>query len=185
VFRGLEAAVEALYRSARSRKLDYFVLDYYDPVLTHMLMPADRKARKMRSTRALAEPWEQKVSGQGFEACLRQLHLQAPDRPIVVAENGLFTPPRDSRPDGLSRDRFLHDAIATVRRVRAEGIAVHGYLHWTIADNYEWGSYAPRAGLHGVDRRDGVRFLDHDCQGVDAAEAYREAIRTARVSGCD
>jgi beta-glucosidase len=176
VLRGLDAFVEELYRSRRARKLDYFALDYYDPVLIHMLMPGTRKARGLRKVRILAEPWEQKISSRGFAACLRQLHLQAPGRPIVVAENGLFTPPDVPRPDGFSRDRFLRQAIATIERARAAGIRVQGYLHWTIADNYEWGSYAPRAGLHGVDRSDGLRLLAHDIQGCDAAGVYRRAL---------
>jgi beta-glucosidase len=28
-----------------------------------------------------------------------------------------------------------------------------GYLHWSLVDNYEWGSYAPTFGLVAVDRK--------------------------------
>ena len=33
----------------------------------------------------------------------------------------------------------------------ADGLDVRGYLHWSLLDNYEWGSYRPTFGLIGVD----------------------------------
>ena len=33
----------------------------------------------------------------------------------------------------------------------ADGIDVRGYLHWSLLDNYEWGSYRPTFGLVGWD----------------------------------
>jgi beta-glucosidase/6-phospho-beta-glucosidase/beta-galactosidase len=53
------------------------------------------------------------------------------------------------------------------------GVPVGGYWHWTLADNYEWGSYEPRFGLYGVDRERGLRWSELDSMGVDAAGAYR------------
>jgi hypothetical protein len=43
-------------------------------------------------------------------------------------------------------------------------------------DNYEWGSYQPRFGIHGVDRERGLRVLDTDAMGFDAAGSYRSII---------
>jgi beta-glucosidase len=34
----------------------------------------------------------------------------------------------------------------------SEGADVRGYLHWSLLDNYEWGSWAPTFGLVSVDR---------------------------------
>lgn len=34
----------------------------------------------------------------------------------------------------------------------ADGIDVRGYLHWSLLDNYEWGSFRPTFGLIGWDR---------------------------------
>lgn len=31
------------------------------------------------------------------------------------------------------------------------GLPLIGYLHWSLLDNYEWGSYAPTFGLIGWD----------------------------------
>jgi hypothetical protein len=47
-------------------------------------------------------------------------------------------------------------------------------------DNYEWGTYAPRLGLFGMDRRDpagGVRWMDTDAQGDDAAGAFSRIVQ--------
>ncbi len=168
-----QATADALYGSSRPRKLDYLTLDHYDPVAGNHFGPApSAAARRLRSRPGSAELWEQVLSPASLGVFLRQAHLQAPDRPILVAESGMCTPGSRPRPDGLTRDRFLRTACTEVLRARDEGIPVAGYLHWTLADNYEWGSYLPRYGLYGVDRRDGIRILDTDAIGVDAASVF-------------
>lgn len=37
------------------------------------------------------------------------------------------------------------------------GVDVRGYFYWSLLDNYEWGSYAPRFGLVDVDRQNGFK----------------------------
>ena len=61
------------------------------------------------------------------------------------------------------------------------GRPVGAYYHWTLADNYEWGSYQPRFGLFGVDRERGTRILDTDAHGDDSAGAYRRIIEGLRA----
>ena len=49
------------------------------------------------------------------------------------------------------------------------GVPVEGYWHWSLVDNYEWGSYEPRFGLYGVDRHrgeHGSRWLETDALGT-------------------
>lgn len=178
------ATVDALYRSPRPRKLDYLALDHYDPVMGHYVGPAPRGGRGLRPVPGFAPHWEQRVSPDGLAVVLRQAHLQAPDRPILVAENGLATPGRAPRPDGWTRERFLEAMCAEVLRARDEGIAVCGYLHWTLADNYEWGSYMARFGLYGVERTgEGMTISETDATGADAAGAFREIVRRDRARG--
>ena len=45
----------------------------------------------------------------------------------------------------MMRSPGLHDAMA-------DGIDVRGYLHWSLLDNYEWGSFRPTFGLIGWDK---------------------------------
>lgn len=173
--------VDALYASDTSRKLDFLAADYYDPVLSHMLMPAKASVRRQRRLWYLAEPWEQVVSHDGLRAFLTQAHLQAPDRPIIIAENGLCTPDTVARPDALRRDAFVRQACEVIRSAHSDGVPIAAYLHWTIADNYEWGSYRPRFGLHGVDRQGEVMVKATDATGLDAAGAYRDEIARHRT----
>jgi beta-glucosidase/6-phospho-beta-glucosidase/beta-galactosidase len=85
-----------------------------------------------------------------------------------------------ARPDGWNRPAFLRAHIAELLEAARRGAPVVGYLHWTLVDNYEWGSYAPRFGPHGVDRRGGPLILDTDSNGDDAAAAYREIVEALR-----
>ena len=67
-------------------------------------------------------------------------------------------------------------------RRSTSGVPVQGYWHWSLVDNYEWGSYEPRFGLYGVDRHrgeHGTRWLDTDSLGDDAGGAYRTDHRRA------
>jgi beta-glucosidase len=60
---------------------------------------------------------------------------------------------------------------------------VQAYLHWSLVDNYEWGSYTPRFGLFGMDRSDPAapRWLDTDSQGDDAAAEYARVLAGLRA----
>lgn len=172
--------VEELYGSSRARKLDFLSFDLYDPVIGNFAGLSKPGAGQHREHALIAELWEQEVMADAMAVYLRLAHLQAPDRPILVAENGMATADTHPRADGWSRDAFLDAMGGEVVRARAEGVQVAGYIHWTIADNYEWGSYRPRFGLHGVDRSDGIRILPTDAVGVDAAAAYRRVIEADR-----
>ncbi len=53
------------------------------------------------------------------------------------------------------------------------------YLHWSLVDNYEWGTYEPRFGLFGLDRNSAsgsVRWLDTDAAGHDSAAAFAHIV---------
>jgi beta-glucosidase/6-phospho-beta-glucosidase/beta-galactosidase len=167
------AAFDALYASSRPCKLDYVAFDYYDPVVGHFVRRS-----------GIAKLWEQRVSPSGLAVLLRHAHLQAPGRRILVAENGMCTRDDEPRADGVTRDAFLRQMCGEVTRARDEGVPVAGYLHWTLADNYEWGSYRPRFGLFGVDRSASlIRILDCDAVGIDAADAYRRIISADQADG--
>lgn len=66
--------------------------------------------------------------------------------PLLVTENGIATG-RDEQ-----RIAYIDGAIAALRGVVDEGATVLGYCHWSLLDNYEWGSWTPTFGLIAVDR---------------------------------
>jgi len=123
---------------------DFFGLNYYT---RHLLAFAPRAASKV-----VEEPgpgprsdlgWE--IYPDGFEQVIRQ----AWDRyglPVIVTENGIADESGDVRP------AYLRWHVAAMRRAMDAGVPVHGYLHWSLMDNFEWAEgFAPRFGLYRVD----------------------------------
>jgi beta-glucosidase len=66
--------------------------------------------------------------------------------PLMVTENGIATD------DDTRRISYTRDALLGLKQAVAAGAQVLGYLHWSLLDNYEWGSYRPTFGLIAVDR---------------------------------
>lgn len=66
--------------------------------------------------------------------------------PIIVTENGIATA------DDARRIAFTAEALDSLRAALDDGVDVRGYLHWSLLDNYEWGTYRPTFGLIAVDR---------------------------------
>ncbi len=166
----LPRAVAAVYDSPFDRSLDVVQLDYYDPVAAHHLTEVGRR------------PWHDTVDAAGLGTyALANLE---PGMELEVAENGLCNRVRRGRAfprrDGWDRVRYLQANLAAVADAVAAGLPVTGYFHWTLADCYEWGSYQPRYGLHGVDRERGLRWREEDSMGGDAAGTYRRLVDDLR-----
>jgi beta-glucosidase/6-phospho-beta-glucosidase/beta-galactosidase len=104
--------------------------------------------------------------------------------PLWVVENGMATRVVDGRPvarqDGWDRPRYLREHFGALVAAVEEEAPVTGYFHWSLVDNYEWGSYQPRFGIFGM-ARDAVagtaRWLDTDAAGDDAAGAFARLVR--------
>jgi beta-glucosidase len=67
--------------------------------------------------------------------------------PLLITENGIA--------DGSDRLRpaYLQMHAEEIRKAEERGIPIHGYLHWSLLDNYEWlDGYDPKFGLYAVDR---------------------------------
>ena len=65
--------------------------------------------------------------------------------PVLVSENGIATA------DDARRIDYTRDALRALRAEVDAGLPLIGYLHWSLLDNYEWGSFAPTFGLIGWD----------------------------------
>ena len=95
-----------------------------------------------------------------------------PGLPLWVVENGMATRVRDGRPlpraDGMDRPRYVREHLGAVAAASPPTCPVQAYLHWSLVDNYEWGTYEPRFGLFGMDRSnpDAPRWLDTDARAT-------------------
>ncbi len=180
-------ALEAVYESPWDRSLDVIGLDYYDPVVTRRLSVPGRRTAGGRNRRPTRELWDDVPGPDGLTQRLLAESSLAPGVPIWVLENGLCNRVRNgnsyARLDGWDRPRYLREHIAAVASAIDRGVPVQGYWHWSLVDNYEWGSFQPRFGLYGVDRQPGSgwsRWLDCDSMGDDAPGAYRSIIAGLR-----
>ena len=69
------------------------------------------------------------------------------DKPVWITENGLCTA------TDQFRIIYLMQQLEAMREAMAlYGVNIQAYFHWSLLDNYEWGSYLPRFGLVEVDR---------------------------------
>lgn len=93
--------------------------------------------------------------------------------PLMITENGMATMNDNPRKDSWNREAFIVNHLAHLERAMADGIPVLGYMHWSLVDNYEWGSYQERLGLYGIDRRDPTlrRFR------TSAADVYEAIVK--------
>ncbi len=110
-------------------------------------------------------------SGMGWEVVPEGLGrvvadmYRASGKPVYILENGI-----DDR-DGTARDSFIRSHLTALAGAMREGADVRGYFHWSLLDNYEWGSYKPRFGLYDRQRRPAA-----------GAELYREIAATGRLA---
>jgi beta-glucosidase/6-phospho-beta-glucosidase/beta-galactosidase len=105
-------------------------------------------------------------------------------RPILIAENGMALRRRpdnthSDRRDRISRSEFLKRHVAEVERLVEDGWPLVGYLHWSLFDNYEWGSYTPRFGLYSIDYTQGEDRMVEDHFGDRPSETYARLVAAA------
>jgi beta-glucosidase/6-phospho-beta-glucosidase/beta-galactosidase len=181
--KALPRAIAAVYASPNERCVGNVQLDWYDPVVSHHLrLPGHRTAggRNWQPGRAL---WDDPPDPPALERYCRA--DVEPGLDLWIVENGLCNRVVGTtsfpRLDGWDRPRYLREHLAAVARAIAAGLPLTAYFHWTLADNYEWGSYEPRFGLHGIERHgDTITWSDRDAMGSDAVATYREIIAGLR-----
>ncbi|MDE2290929.1 MAG: glycoside hydrolase family 1 protein, partial [Elusimicrobia bacterium] len=87
--------------------------------------------------------------------------------PVLVTENGV------ADASGRRRADFIRSHLSSLADAASQGAQVSGYLHWSLVDNYEWGSFRPRFGLYGVDRDGGF-----ERRPAEGASFYADVCRT-------
>lgn len=142
------------------RKLDFIAFDYY-------------YSWKWTEVQRMAKQWAWSLRPEGIYNIMKT-YARRTGLPQMIAENGMATDDGKPRADGWTRETFLVQHLEQVRRAVAEGVPCLGYIHWSLLDNYEWGSYRPRFGLYEVDPRDPLLRR----RPTGAVETYR-AIATS------
>lgn len=69
------------------------------------------------------------------------------DRPIMITENGIVCK------DDSRRVTYIASMLQAMKQAMDLGANVIGYLHWSLMDNWEWGTYHPTFGLAYVDKK--------------------------------
>lgn len=72
---------------------------------------------------------------------------EATGKPVMITEHGIGIA------DDTVRAKFIPEALTSLHETMAQGVPVLGYVHWTLADNFEWiFGYESAFGLCSVDR---------------------------------
>lgn len=187
--KAIEQLLLTLNESPRPCVFDYLALDYYDPFFAHSLrlpnfsdLELGQDFRSWLMSSISSKWWDWRYLPEGlFFFC--QTYAEAFERPILIAENGMaFRRSRDNsisavRYDKLKRSQFLTAHINQVKRLQKLGVPLLGYFHWSLTDNYEWGSYTPRFGLFSIDFTKSQERLVLDPCGDRPADTYAALIR--------
>ncbi|MQY04517.1 family 1 glycosylhydrolase [Actinomadura macrotermitis] len=150
-------------------KIDFIGVDYY-------------YGANLENTTAVhsltGEFWRIDPEPEGLYYVLRNYQRRLPRLPVYIVENGMPTDNGKARADGYTRADHLRDHVYWIQRAIADGVKVMGYNHWSLTDNYEWGSYRPRFGLYTVDVLKDPKLTRRPTDGV---AAYRSIIANRGV----
>ncbi|HEY5791965.1 MAG TPA: family 1 glycosylhydrolase [Chthoniobacterales bacterium] len=192
-----ETFLHELARSKRARLFDFIGLDYYDPFFGHLFrLPTfhdlefpSHGLRDWLMDGMSAKWWNWRCLPQGLPLFARFYSETLFNRPVLIAENGMAMRRKfdnqivSAREDGLTRSDFLRAHVREVMHAVKEGVPIIGYLHWSLTDNYEWGSFTPRFGLYSLDYAAEAERKDRDQHDDCPSATYRELIRHARGLG--
>jgi beta-glucosidase len=185
--------VDDIYSAARPITFDYLGLDYYDPFAAHVFrLPVwwdhefkDKNFRAWLMNNITSKWWDWRVLPVGMRFFCEHYSKDYAGRPVLIAENGMALRRRPDnrvtlRRDRMTRSQFLRVHIDEVVRIAQAQIPVIGYLHWSLFDNYEWGSFTPRFGLYSIDYERGREQLEEDHLGDRPSLTYAELVESAR-----
>ncbi len=148
------------------KRFDYVAFDYY------------YRFTKISQILKAEESWAMPMYPEGLYDVLMNYQKRF-NKPIVIAENGMSTFNNEPRKDGWKRGDHIVQHVKEMKRAMADGANVIAYYHWSITDNYEWGSYSPRFGLYRVEV-----LSDPELKRIptDGVEAYRAVIQANGVT---
>jgi beta-glucosidase len=147
-----------------ARPVDYLGVNYYAPRVMEAA-PGDTPwpwrvvvPENVRTTGGFTDGVARTDAGtpivpSGLTDLLVRVRDDYGDVPILITENGAVFPEplHDARRVG-----FIHDHLAALHDALEQGVAVIGYCHWSLLDNFEWAL--------GYDQRFGLVHIDYETQ---------------------
>jgi len=96
--------------------------------------------------------------------------LKKYNKPVYITENGLA-----DRGD-QHRAWYIEEILKNVHAAISDGVAVKGYFHWSLIDNFEWAEgFKPRFGLYEVN------FQTYERVARSSAEFYADICKNNRI----
>lgn len=181
---------QELMISPRQKVYDYLAIDYYDPFIAHTFrLPSfsdfEFKTKGLRNwlmTGIMSKWWDWRALPEGLSFFCKY-YAQEYHLPILIAENGMALRRKADnsiatrRSDQLHRSQFLEAHVRQIQHLLQENIPILGYMHWSLTDNYEWGSYTPRFGLFSINFNRGTEREIEDHLGDRPSETYAKLIQ--------
>jgi beta-glucosidase len=153
-----------IYDQVAPHHADYVAFNYFHSLRLHDYVKVSKS-------------WTWPIYPRGIYEVSKDLYNRY-HKPLMITENGMATFKGQPRSDKWTREAFLVQHVGWLQKAMAEGVPVLGYMHWSIADNYEWGSHDPRFGLFSVDPDD----LALKRVRTTAADVYETIVRAGGVS---
>jgi beta-glucosidase len=185
--------IDELYRADKETAFDYLGLDYYDPFAAHMFRHPvwwdhefkDKSLRSWLMNSVTSKWWDWRVLPRGMRFFCDFYSKEFGNRPVLIAENGMavrrrFDNRNTLRRDRMTRSHFLRLHVEEIINIARSDIPLIGYLHWSLFDNYEWGTFTPRFGLYSINYTQGNNRLVEDQIGDRPSETYARLIENAR-----
>ena len=125
-----------------------------------------------------SQMWE--IYPTGLYDLLTRVWDQYHPQNIYITENGIPVadePDFDGRIRDYRRIRYLRDHIYQAHRALAAGVPLHGYMVWSLMDNFEW--------AHGYQMRFGLAYTNFETQERTIKESGRWYAGVIRQNGLD
>ncbi len=190
----LSPLVDELYAAERPIAFDYVAMDYYDPFAAHIFRHPvwwdhefkNKSLRTWLMNSITSKWWDWRVLPAGMRFFCDYYSRDLGGRSVLITENGMALRRRidnrnTMRRDKMTRSQFLRLHVEEVIRIVEAGIPLFGYLHWSLFDNYEWGSFTPRFGLFSIDYQCNNNRIAEDHLGDRPSLTYRQLVAAAKT----
>lgn len=137
---------ENTYLKNGGKALDFIGLNYY----AHNYMSNLKTFREPNQDIEIhTNNTKYTIYGEGLYRAIKELSKNIAEPlnvPMYVTENGIGTD------NDAHRELFHRRYLYALAHAIKDGYNVHGYILWSLMDNYEWGQYSKHYGVFKVDR---------------------------------